>query len=73
MVERMVKGDHDDVYFSARWRHKDADYGLRLAAELGMAAPCSAQSEKLYREALEKGLGEKNSSVVFELLRKEKS
>ena len=35
MVERIVKGDHDDVYFSTRWRRKDADYGLRLAAGLG--------------------------------------
>lgn len=72
MAERMVKGDHDDVYFSVRWRHKDAEYGLRLAAELGVDMPCSAQSEKLYRQALDKGLGEKNSSVVFELLRQKK-
>lgn len=72
MVERMIKGDHDDVYFSARWRHKDADYGLRLAAELGMEMPTSAEAEKLYRRAVDQGLGEKNSSIIIELLRRKR-
>ena len=69
LVERMVKGDHDDIYFSARWRHKDAAYAIRLAEELGMTLPTLEQAEKLYRKAVDEGLGEKNSSVIFELLR----
>jgi len=68
MADRIVRGDHDDVYFSARWRHKDAQYALRLAAELGMEMPTSAEAEKLYRRAVEEGLGELNSSVIFSLL-----
>lgn len=72
LAERMAKGDHDRLYFSARWRHKDAAYGLKLAAELGIDMPCSAQAEKLYQKAIDQGLGDKNSSVIFELLRAKK-
>jgi 3-hydroxyisobutyrate dehydrogenase len=68
MAERIVHDYHDDVYFSARWRHKDAQYALRLAAELGMDMPTSTEAEKLYQKALDEGLGDKNSSVIFKLL-----
>ncbi len=69
LSERMVSGAHDDVYFSARWRHKDATYGLELARELGQAMPTSAVAEELFRLALARGLADKNSSVVIEALR----
>lgn len=71
LTERMVAGNHDDVYFSARWRNKDAAYGLRLGAELNQAMPTSAAAARVFETALEKGLGDKNSSVVIEALRDE--
>jgi 3-hydroxyisobutyrate dehydrogenase len=69
LTDRMVRKDHDDVYFSARLRYKDAAYGLELAAELGRAMPTSAVGTEIFGMALSKGLGEKNSSVVIETLR----
>ena len=69
LLGRMVPGDHDDVYFAARWRAKDAAYGLRLAADLGQPMPTSEAAAALFEEAVRRGLGDKNSSVVIELLR----
>jgi len=69
LIDRMVRGNHDDVYFSARWRHKDAAYALALAAEHGLKMPGSEHATHLYRRTLEQGLGEKNSSIVFDVLR----
>ncbi len=68
-AQRMVDNDHDLVNFSARWQHKDADYGVKMAAELGQAIPLSAISPQLYQIALAKGLGDKNVSAVIEALR----
>ncbi len=68
-AQRMVDNDHDFVNFSAQWMHKDADYGVKMAAELGQAIPLSAISPQLYQMVLAKGLGDKNVSVVIEALR----
>lgn len=69
LVERMTTGNHDDVYFAARWRLKDASYGLALATEAGQATPISALATELFRLAVARGWGDKNSSVVIETLR----
>lgn len=66
---RMVNNDHDEVHFSARWMHKDADYALKMAGEIGQAVPMSAVAVQVYQMALSRGLGEKNISVVIEALR----
>jgi len=71
LIDRMVQGNHDDVYFSARWRHKDAVYALAMAAEYGLEMPASEVATKLYQRALQQGLGEKNSSIIFDVLRSE--
>jgi 3-hydroxyisobutyrate dehydrogenase len=68
-AEQMVKSDHDYVHFSARWMHKDADYGVKMASELGQTIPMSAVAAQIYQMALSEGLGEKNVSVVVEALR----
>ena len=69
LTDRMVHGNHDDVYFSTRWRHKDAVYALQLAAENGMDMPTSAAATELFQRCIDQGLGEKNSSVIIETLR----
>lgn len=69
LTQRMVHRDHDDVYFSARWRHKDAAYALEFAGESGQAMPISAAAAEVFRHAVSTGLGDKNSSVIIEALR----
>ena len=58
---RAVAGDHDNISFAARWRHKDARYGLELAADVGHAMPtstlgssrrCSRAAGALHRSAI---------------------
>lgn len=68
--ERMVKGNHEDIYFRARWRHKDAVYALEMARQAGLHMPTSAVAEALFRRALSEGWGDLNSSVVIDVLRK---
>ncbi|MAF47833.1 MAG: NAD(P)-dependent oxidoreductase [Rhodospirillales bacterium] len=68
LTERMLSGNHDEVYFSTSLRHKDAAYGLRLGKEMGQAMPASETATETYRRAVERGLGEKNSSVIVEIL-----
>ncbi len=69
MAERMLSGDHEDVYFSARWRHKDALYGLQGGVMAGQAMPVCKAAEKVFRQTVDSGLGDKNSSIVIETLR----
>jgi 3-hydroxyisobutyrate dehydrogenase len=69
LIERMVGGNHDEVYFSARWRHKDAAYALELACEVGQEMAISAAAAEVFAQATQQGLGERNSSVVIETLR----
>ncbi|MEO5337845.1 MAG: NAD(P)-dependent oxidoreductase [Magnetospirillum sp. WYHS-4] len=69
LVRRLVDGDHADVYFSTVLRHKDARYGLRLAAEVGQAAPVNAAAAEVFQQALSKGYGDLNESIVVKVLR----
>lgn len=70
LAERIAQGNHDEVYFATRWRCKDASYGLRLAAELGQPVPTCEAAGGLFERAMRAGLGEKNSSVIVEVLRR---
>lgn len=71
LTERMVSGDHDNVYFSAGLRHKDGAYGLKLAESIGADMTTSKAAVELYRRAVDEGLGAKNSSAIIDLLKKE--
>ena len=71
LLTRMTGGAHDDVYFAARWRHKDADYGLRLARAVAQPAPVLEAATEAFARTLRAGLGDKNSSVVIDVLRDE--
>ncbi len=68
-IAPMTAPDHEAMYFSVRWQHKDASCALALARKLGQNMPVSAAARDLYHLALAKGLGEKNTSAVIEALR----
>lgn len=69
-ARRIVAGDHaDPVVFSGRLRHKDADYGVRLAASLGVDARLGSVALAGLDRLLELGLGEANESAVVEVAR----
>jgi 3-hydroxyisobutyrate dehydrogenase len=69
LIERILSGNHDDIYFLTRLRHKDATYALDLARELQLELPTSTAAAGLFRRAVDQGLGGKNSSVIIEMLR----
>jgi 3-hydroxyisobutyrate dehydrogenase len=67
--KRMAENDHQDVYFSARWRHKDAAYGMKLAHEMGQKAAVSEAATAAFQSVIDRGQGDLNSSIVIEALR----
>ncbi|MBI2969143.1 MAG: hypothetical protein HYY36_00170 [Gammaproteobacteria bacterium] len=69
-LRRRESDSHPWIYFAACWRHKDAAYALASAKELKLHLPTSTAATELFRRAVEEGLGEKNSSVIIELLRR---
>jgi 3-hydroxyisobutyrate dehydrogenase len=69
LIERMMGGNHEDVYFSTRWRCKDAAYALELAAEQFLDLPTSVKARDIYQLAVARGKGDKNSSIIFEVIR----
>lgn len=72
--QRMVAGHHDrDVAFSGRLRHKDAEYAMALAAELGIGAPFGQVALEGLAELLADGLGELNESAIIEVARRRPS
>jgi 3-hydroxyisobutyrate dehydrogenase len=70
LVGRMLADDHDDVYFAAMHRLKDARYGLALAREVGQATPTLRAAAAVFERAVGGGAGAKNSSVVIDVLRR---
>lgn len=69
-VRRMVAGNHTDpVTFSGRLRRKDADYGVRLAAALGVDVPFGRVALARLDELLARGMGELNESGIIEVAR----
>jgi len=67
---RMAAGDHATVVFSGRLRHKDAEYGMRLARSLGSAAPFGATALGGLSRLLADGLGDLNESSIIEVARR---
>lgn len=70
LTQRMTEAGHQEVYFSARWRHKDARYGLQMGRAFGLRMPTCLAAEACFRKAVSAGLGDKNSSVVIEAIRR---
>ncbi len=68
LVQRMIKDEHDKVYYPAGLRYKDALYALRLAEDYQLQLPASQAATELYRQAVAGGLGEKNSSIIIRVL-----
>lgn len=67
---RMADGDHDrDIVFSGRLRHKDADYGVRLAGALGLDAPLGRTALAGLEQLLARGLGDANESSIIDIAR----
>ena len=69
LIPRMLHADHDNIYYPASLRHKDAAYALGLAAKYQLELPGSKSAEDLYRRAVSAGQGGRNSSVILEILR----
>ncbi len=68
-MPQMVAGNHDDVSFSARWRYKDAAYGLKLASEVGQEVPISALAGRLFETVLARGWGALDQTKIIDALR----
>jgi len=67
---RMADGDHArDIVFSGRLRRKDASYGVRLAQEVGVAAPLGEAALAGLDRLLAAGLGDANESSIIEVAR----
>ena len=70
-ARRIVAADHaESVTFSGYLRRKDADYGVRLADELGLAAPFGRTALRGLDDLLQRGLGDQNESSVIEVARR---
>jgi 3-hydroxyisobutyrate dehydrogenase len=69
LLKRMLQDDHDNVYFSAALRHKDASYALRLAESYKLKLPTSQAAMKIFDETLARGAGHRNSSIIHQVLR----
>jgi 3-hydroxyisobutyrate dehydrogenase len=69
LLQRMLHDNHDDVYFSAALRHKDASYALRLAAAHALRLPTARTAVELFGKAISQGVGHKNSSIIHQVLR----
>ncbi len=66
---RMAEGDHDDVVFPAALRHKDTDYGVRLAEALGVPARLGRVALDGLDRLLAAGLGDRNESRIIDVAR----
>ena len=68
---QMVAGSHaSEVVFPGRLRRKDADYGVRLAAALGVGAPLGRAALAGLDALVAADLGDVNESAVIEVARR---
>ncbi len=65
----MANDNHDEVAFAAKWRAKDLSYGVDLSRHLGVEAALFSQVSAVFDQALDHGLGEKNESVLSQVLK----
>lgn len=68
MSERMTRRTYD-VNFLLRLMAKDVRYARSAAAQLGVEVSMAVPAEALFRQAQERGLGEKDMSAVVEVVR----
>ena len=67
---RFLADDHaQNILFTGRLRLKDAEYGLRLAEKLGLAATVGGAACNVFRLLVERGLGDVNESKVVDVAR----
>ena len=68
MSERMTRRTYD-VNFLLRLMAKDVRYARAAAAQLGVDVSTAVPTEELFRQAQDRGLGEKDMSAVVEVVR----
>lgn len=67
---RFLANDHaQNVLFTGRLRLKDAEYAVRLAEKLGLAATVGGAARDVYRRLIEQGLGDVNESMIVDVVR----
>ena len=71
MSDRMTARTYE-VNFLLRLMNKDIRYAQAAAAEHGVTLTTAAVTEKLFNQAEQQGLGEKDISAVVEVLRDKK-
>ena len=64
IAPRMAVGDHQDVRFAAKWRGKDAGYGVDMAHALGGSTPIFEYAADLFKRTIDAGLGDLNESAI---------
>jgi 3-hydroxyisobutyrate dehydrogenase-like beta-hydroxyacid dehydrogenase len=56
--------------FASQLTLKNMNEAVETASKVGINAPLSARSKEVYKEVVRKGYGEKDFSIVYDLLRK---
>lgn len=67
LKERLLDGNFD-VNFPLKWIHKDIMLALDTASELSVPMPSLEQTEALYKDALDEGLGDLDFSAIYKAL-----
>lgn len=71
MAPLMVAGDHQrDVAFSAYWRLKDTDYGLRFAEKMGLQSAIGKATVDVFQDVVDAGFSAQAESKIIDTLRK---
>ncbi len=66
----MAKGDHEtDIAFSARWRLKDADYGVRFARKMALEPPIGIATVKAFQDVVDAGFQDASETKVIDTQR----
>ncbi len=68
IAPRMAKNEHEEVRFAAKWRSKDAGYGVAMAHELDCAVPAFEYVADLFARTVDAGLGARNESAIQRLI-----
>ncbi|MCE7995026.1 MAG: NAD(P)-dependent oxidoreductase [Roseivirga sp.] len=67
LKERLLDGNFD-VNFPLRWIHKDIMLALDTASELSVPMPSLGQTEALYKNAMDSGMGDLDFSAIYKAL-----
>lgn len=67
-LKAIIPGEFPLRAFSVEYALKDLEYALELAAEAGIDAAGARRVEKLFRQAIEEGLGARYHPVISRLL-----